>query len=177
MIEIPEDWKPFARQIKAASRRLKRFDIPVNANMGSASRASLGQYLVKAQTLDLRTVEVGPPARGEVQIIPRSVALCGSDLHYFNHYRNGSISVKEALCLGHECAGEVVEIGDEVTTVTVGDKVAVECGVPCSACDFCNEGRYNICPKLRFRSSGSAFPHFQGTLQDRINHPAQWTHV
>lgn len=38
----------------------------------------------------------------------------------------------------------------------------------------CREGRYNICKEMRFRSSGKSFPHFQGTLQERINHGAKW---
>ena len=43
-------------------------------------------------------------------------------------------------------------------------------------CTRCVEGRYNICHGLRFRSSAKAFPHFQGTLQEKINHPAAWCH-
>lgn len=57
-----------------------------------------------------------------------------------------------------------------------GDKVAVEVGLPCEQCQRCQEGRYNICPDVKFRSSGKAFPHFQGTLQSRINHPAKWVY-
>jgi len=47
-------------------------------------------------------------------------------------------------------------------------------GLPCDSCSRCQEGRYNICKELKFRSSGKSFPHFQGTLQERINHPARW---
>jgi L-iditol 2-dehydrogenase len=56
----------------------------------------------------------------------------------------------------------------------VGDKIALEVGLPCEQCQRCQQGRYNICKDVRFRSSGKAFPHFQGTLQERINHPAKW---
>ena len=55
-----------------------------------------------------------------------------------------------------------------------GDKVALEVGLPCEQCQRCKEGRYNICKDMKFRSSGKSFPHFQGTLQERINHPAKW---
>lgn len=48
--------------------------------------------------------------------------------------------------------------------------------MPCSECLRCLEGRYNLCKDMRFRSSAKAFPHFQGTMQDRINHPARWCH-
>ena len=55
-----------------------------------------------------------------------------------------------------------------------GDKVALEVGLPCEQCQRCQEGRYNVCKDMKFRSSGKSFPHFQGTLQERINHPAKW---
>lgn len=80
------------------------------------------------------------------------------------------------MSLGHESAGVVVGIGSEVSNFKVGDKVALEVGQPCENCDRCKEGRYNICKGMKFRSSAKAFPHAQGTLQDRINHPAAWCH-
>jgi L-iditol 2-dehydrogenase len=106
----------------------------------------------------------------------RVTGLCGSDLHYFNHYRNGDILVKEPLTLGHESSGVVVAVGSQVTSLAVGDNVALEVGQPCEACELCLEGRYNICKEMKFRSSAKAFPHAQGTLQDRVNHPARWCH-
>lgn len=57
-----------------------------------------------------------------------------------------------------------------------GDRVALEVGVPCESCEYCVSGRYNICRGMRFRSSAKIFPHAQGTLQERINHPARWCH-
>jgi L-iditol 2-dehydrogenase len=80
------------------------------------------------------------------------------------------------LTLGHESAGTVRAVGSSVTNLKVGDKVALEVGIPCGECRLCQEGRYNICKTLRFRSSAKSFPHFQGTLQDRINHPASYCH-
>jgi len=81
------------------------------------------------------------------------------------------------MSLGHESAGVVVGVGSDVHGLfKAGDKVALEVGLPCDACDRCVEGRYNICKAMRFRSSAKAFPHVQGTLQDRINHPAAWCH-
>lgn len=124
--------------------------------------------------LEERTLE--PPNATELQIAVRATGLCGSDLHYYQHYRNGDIQVREPLCLGHESAGMVVEVGSQVDGFNVGDRVALEVGLPCGECERCREGRYNICPQLKFRSSAKAFPHFQGTLQDRINHPASWCH-
>ena len=135
-----------------------------------------GQYLHQPAQLSLETRTLPSPGPEEVQIVIRSTTICGSDLHYYAHGRNGSILVREPLCLGHEAAGEVIEKGAGIHDVQIGDKVALECGVPCDKCELCLEGRYNICSNMRFRSSGSAFPHFQGTLQERVNHPRKWIH-
>lgn len=114
------------------------------------------------------------PESDEVQIQIGSTGLCGSDLHYYGHFRNGDILVREPLSLGHESAGVVTSVGSSVSDFKPGDKVALEVGIPCGKCSRCEEGRYNICKEMRFRSSGKSFPHFQGTLQERINHPAKW---
>lgn len=106
----------------------------------------------------------------------KATGLCGSDLHYFNHFRNGDILVREPLTLGHESAGVVTAIGTAVTSLAVGDRVALEVGQPCEQCDICTSGRYNICRGMKFRSSAKAVPHAQGTLQELITHPARWCH-
>jgi L-iditol 2-dehydrogenase len=80
------------------------------------------------------------------------------------------------LSLGHESSGVVVGVGPQVNGFTVGDRVALEVGIPCGQCTICRKGRYNLCKKMRFRSSAKSVPHFQGTLQERINHPAIWCH-
>ncbi|KAI0097965.1 alcohol dehydrogenase [Nemania sp. FL0031] len=144
------------------------------------SQESKGQYLHRAKDLRIETRSLPPLAPDEVQVTIRSTTLCGSDLHYYTHFANGDILVREPLCLGHESSGEVTSLGADVSAIhpslRVGDSVALEVGVPCGDCDKCQNQRYNVCPQLRFRSSGSKFPHYQGTLQERINHPASWVH-
>ncbi|KAJ5981796.1 hypothetical protein N7522_013424 [Penicillium canescens] len=138
-----------------------------------------GQYLHGPGQLRLEDRPLSSIGPSDVRIRIRATTLCGSDVHYFKYGKNGSIEVKEPLCGGHEAAGEVVEVGAAARVlgkVQVGDKVAVESGVPCQECPKCEDGRYNICSKLRFRSSGASFPHFQGTLQEYIDHPAEWCH-
>ena len=142
----------------------------------TSTPTTLGQYLTEAKRLSLVSKPVPSLKPGEVLIAPRSVTLCGSDIHYFQHGRNGSIQVREPLCLGHEFSGVIIELGPDVVDRKVGDLVAIEPGVACSECESCAEGRYNICPNLRFRGSGSAWPHFQGGLQSRVIHPSSWTH-
>lgn len=138
---------------------------------------------VKASVLygvkDLRadSVSLPPPGPLDLQIDIRSTTLCGSDLHYYNHYRLGDILVNSPLALGHESSGIVTAVGDSITGEwSVGDRVALEVGLPCESCDTCKGGKYNICSGMRFRSSAKATPHFWGTLQETINHPAKWCH-
>ncbi|CAM1509660.1 Fc.00g033990.m01.CDS01 [Cosmosporella sp. VM-42] len=137
------------------------------------------QMLFGPKELRLVSQPIVHPAAEEVQIVIRSTTLCGSDVHYFTHYANGDIKIREPLSQGHESAGEVVALGSGVTSLRIGDRVALEVGVPCSlkTCEDCSTGRYNLCERMRFRSSAASFPHFQGTLRDRVNHPARWCHL
>ncbi|CRK32789.1 hypothetical protein BN1708_005893 [Verticillium longisporum] len=129
-----------------------------------------------AKDLRVEDRDLPAPSADEVQIAVEATGLCGSDLHYYSHYRNGDIIVCEPLTLGHESAGTVTAVGSAVTSLAAGDRVALEVGLPCGSCDLCAQGRYNICPGMKFRSSAKANPHAQGTLQERVNHPAKWVH-
>lgn len=119
------------------------------------------------------------PGPGEVQIRVRATGLCGSDLHYYNHGRNGDFALQHPMALGHESAGEIVAIGPDVPLdqFAVGDRVAIEAGVYCKACARCKEGRYNLCPSMRFASSAKTHPHLDGTLQRYMNWPYWGVHA
>ena len=64
------------------------------------------------------------------------------------------------MVLGHESAGIVHKVGDKVKSLKVGDRVAMEPGVPCRRCVRCKEGKYNLCPDMAF----AATPPYDGTL-------------
>lgn len=120
---------------------------------------------------------VPAPTGADIQVAVTATGLCGSDLHYYSHGRNGDFVVREPMCLGHESAGTVTAIGPEVTTFKIGDRVALEVGLPCRTCALCKQGRYNICTQMQFRSSAKVFPHLDGTLMERTNHPAAMCHA
>lgn len=86
--------------------------------------------------------------------------ICGSDVHYWQRGRIGDFVLTGPMVLGHESSGVVVEVGPLVKTLKVGDKVAIEPGVPCRHCDFCRSGSYNLCPDTVF----AATPPHNGTL-------------
>ena len=81
---------------------------------------------------------------------PCSVGICGSDVHYWTHGAIGDFIVKAPMVLGHEAAGVVTQVGEGVTNVREGDRVAIEPGVPCRACSYCKAGVYNLCPQMSF---------------------------
>ncbi|PWN54073.1 GroES-like protein [Violaceomyces palustris] len=118
------------------------------------------------------------PRGNEVQVRVRATGLCGSDAHYYVHGRNGDFALQHPMCLGHESAGEIVAIGSQVPEglYKVGDRVAIEAGMYCGNCARCKEGRYNLCPKMRFASSAKTHPHLDGTLQKFINWPHWLVH-
>jgi L-iditol 2-dehydrogenase len=95
------------------------------------------------------------------------VGICGSDVHYYQHGRIGDFVVNGDFILGHECAGEVIEVGSAVKTLKVGDRVALEPGKTCGKCEQCKTGRYNLCPDVEF----FATPPFHGTLTNYVAHP------
>ncbi|KAI9167112.1 l-iditol 2-dehydrogenase [Paramyrothecium foliicola] len=145
--------------------------LPVHSTKPSTITASV---LHGPRDLRLETRTLEEPSAGELQIAIKATGICGSDVSYYKKFANGDLCACQPLSLGHESAGEVVAIGPQVQGFRIGDRVALEVGVACGQCGTCRNGRYNLCKKLRFRSSAKTYPHYQGTLQQRINHPAVW---
>jgi hypothetical protein len=83
-----------------------------------------------------------------------------SDVLYWQRGRIGDFILTSPIVLGHESSGTVVEIGSNVKNVKVGDRVAIEPGVPCRHCDYCRSGSYNLCADTVF----AATPPHNGTL-------------
>jgi L-iditol 2-dehydrogenase len=72
----------------------------------------------------------------------RACAVCGSDIRIY-HY--GNPRVKPPQIIGHEIAGDVVEVGSQVNRFKPGDRVAIGADVPCGECAFCRDGMANNC--------------------------------
>lgn len=94
--------------------------------------------------------EIPIPQEGELQIKLEYVGICGSDLHFYAEGRLGNWVPEGPLVLGHEPGGVVTAIGPNVEGFAVGDRVALEPGVPCGHCGECRSGHYNLCQEVRF---------------------------
>ena len=90
------------------------------------------------------------PGRAEVLVRVGSVGVCGSDTHYYDHGRIGRFVVESPLVLGHEASGVIAAVGEGVDPSRVGQRVSIEPGVPDLTCPMCLNGRYNLCPNMRF---------------------------
>ena len=108
------------------------------------------------------------PAAGEVLVKVEYVGICGSDLHYYESGRIGDFIVEPPFVLGHEAGGTVVEVGEGVTHLKVGDKVAMEPGKTCGHCEHCKAGKYNLCEDVIF----FATPPVDGVFQEYVAHEA-----
>jgi len=127
-------------------------------------------FLTGLEKIEFRDIEVPKIKDDEVLVKMEAVGVCGSDVHYYSHGRIGDFVVKFPFILGHECAGTIVEAGSAVKNLKVGDRVALEPGIPCGSCEFCLSGKYNLCPDVRF----FATPPYDGCLMNYVTHPAQF---
>ena len=106
---------------------------------------------------DVRVTDVPEPqaSKGQVKIKVKVCGICGSDLH---EYRSGPVIIPKKphpltgkeppVTLGHEFAGDVVEVGEGVKNVNIGDRVTVNACLVCHECYWCKKGQFNLCAKL-----------------------------
>lgn len=108
------------------------------------------------------------PKDDEALVKLEYVGICGSDLHYYEEGRIGNYIVQPPFVLGHEPGGTVVAVGKNVKNVKVGDRVALEPGKTCGHCEFCKQGKYNLCPDVVF----FATPPVDGVFCEYVAHEA-----
>lgn len=109
----------------------------------------------------------------EVLVRIDRVGICGSDIHYYQNGENSGNVVDFPHVLGHESAGTVVEVGDNVSGVAASDRVAIEPGLPCEDCAYCeNEDTYHLCEDMEYMSS----PPTDGALVEYVAWPARYVY-
>lgn len=106
----------------------------------------------------------------EVLLEMDCVGICGSDVHYLVHGRIGPFELTGPMVIGHEASGVVCKAGKDVKNVKVGDRCAIEPGVPCRHCEYCKGGQYNLCPDMKF----CATPPYNGNLTRYYAHAADF---
>jgi threonine 3-dehydrogenase len=97
----------------------------------------------------------------------RATSICGTDVHIWSWNDWAKTTVRPPLVLGHEVAGEVVEVGRDVASFKVGDCVSVESHLPCGECAQCRDDRMHICDRLQILGV-----HRQGTFAEYLSVPA-----
>jgi S-(hydroxymethyl)glutathione dehydrogenase/alcohol dehydrogenase len=102
---------------------------------------------------------IDAPRRGEVSVRVHACGVCHSDLSA----TNGTIQMALPLILGHEAAGEIVEVGEGVTEFAVGDHVVASFVYMCGRCRYCASGRPSLC--LEQGKAITSLP--DGTLRTR----------
>ncbi|MEX2394822.1 MAG: Zn-dependent alcohol dehydrogenase [Actinomycetota bacterium] len=97
------------------------------------------------QPLNVTDVDLGDPRKGEVKIAIKATGVCHSDLSI----QQGKVPYPTPCVLGHEGAGEVIEIGEGVTSVKPGDHVTVMWSPQCGQCYMCRRGQSHLCEGVR----------------------------
>ncbi len=110
------------------------------------------------------------PGPTEARVRLRSAGVCGSDVHAA-HGRHPFVPLP--YLPGHEVVGVVTDVGAEVATVRVGQRVIVEPTLPCWTCKMCRSERENLCENLQFFGCGYA----QGGMAEAFTVPANRLHV
>ena len=128
--------------------------------------------LERVGELSLRDIDLPSDlGAGDVRIRLHTVGICGSDVHYYTHGRIGDFVVNAPMVLGHEASGTIIEVGADVRTLKVGDRVCMEPGVPDLTSRASKLGLYNVDPDVTFWAT----PPVHGVLCPETVHPAAFT--
>lgn len=102
--------------------------------------------LTAPRSIELQPRPIPEPGLGEVRIRMKAVGICGSDVSLFMGNRP---DLAFPLIMGHEGLGYVDKIGEGISEHQIGDRVVIEPNYPCGRCEYCWQGRSNICSNKR----------------------------
>ena len=125
-------------------------------------------FILEPERIEFRDMPLRDPKPDEVLIKVRSAAICGSDLHLF---KGKHPSVKLPSAVGHELAGEVIQVGGKVAGFVPGDRVTVEPIIACGTCYYCSRGEYHLCSNISFQ-----YRQGQGAFADYFYSPESRTY-
>ena len=124
--------------------------------------------LKKPGEIGISDIETTTRLEGQILIKVRSAGICGSDI---GAYKGVNPLVSYPRIIGHEIAGEVVEVATDETEFKVGDRVILEPYVYCGKCYPCSIGHTNCCENLTVRGV-----HIEGGMAEYVSHPRHLLH-
>ncbi|SCY94915.1 L-threonine 3-dehydrogenase [Alkaliphilus peptidifermentans] len=95
-----------------------------------------------AELSEMKIPQIGPK---DVLVKVLATSICGTDYHIYSWDEWSKKRIKPPYVMGHEFAGEVIEIGKDVTAIKVGDIISAETHIVCGVCDLCTTGNAHIC--------------------------------
>lgn len=122
-------------------------------------------YLESPNNIKIKEVEKPVRKENEALIRIKSVGICGSDI---GAYRGVNPLVSYPRIIGHELAGEVIEIGENSKGIKAGDKVIIDPYIYCGKCYPCSIGRTNCCTDLKVLGV-----HIDGGMVEFFTHPSE----
>ena len=101
-------------------------------------------WVTGKRKIELIDEEYKKPVGNEVVVKIKACGICGTDLHFYNDYPGN-----KPIPLGHEAAGSVYEIGNDITDIKPGDSVVIQNHVPCGKCYSCLQGDLSHCRDIQ----------------------------
>ncbi|KAJ9539688.1 hypothetical protein OSB04_026194, partial [Centaurea solstitialis] len=126
---------------------------------------NMAAWLVAVNTLKIQPFNLPPLGPYDARVRMKAVGICGSDVHYLKMCRFHSERTDGHRTRVCRCDRRSREPSERSRT---GDRVALEPGISCWKCTQCKEGRYNLCPEMKF----FATPPIHGSLANQVVHPA-----
>jgi L-iditol 2-dehydrogenase len=115
----------------------------------------MAAVLYGKEHLQVEPVAVPIISRGDILVRVKVALTCGTDVKVFSRGYHARMIVPPAV-FGHELAGDVVAVGEDVTKFSVGQRVVAANSAPCDRCFFCRRGLQNLCEDLLFNNGAYA---------------------
>jgi len=121
----------------------------------------------RSKGIEIRNVTMPEISSDEVLVKVKKAAICGTDIHLYEWSDwCDNVNAKNPMVIGHEFCGEVVEVGNNVTSIKEGDLVAGETHVPCGQSNMCRTGKQHICQDMKILGV-----HIDGAFAEYIKIP------
>ncbi len=130
--------------------------------------------LIAASELAVKEREAPEVQAGQVRIAVRSCGICGSDLHGMDGSSGRRIP---PVVMGHEASGVIEALGEGVTQWSVGQRVTFDSTVWCGECDYCQEGRENLCDSRQVVGVSCEEFHRDGAFAEYVVVPERILHA